>query len=561
MLPAGVPAGRRWAPAVAAAWALLLAGALPAAAQSPPRQPGSSATTAGSEVATAPASTTRPPPGWSLSARRAIRIAERVPRIAALKRRHIGSYSRAFLRGDRRWQVSTYRLGRGRDQEIVQAYVDDRTGRVLEVWTGIQVAWSMARGYEGAFGRRANAPWVWLPLLALFLLPFLRPPWRLVHVDVLVLASFSLSYLFFCRGEIGLSVPLAYPPLVYLLVRMLLLARARGRPGGQAPRPPLRLLVGAGYLSIAVVFLLGFRLGLNVTSSNVIDVGYAGTIGADRIVDGDPLYGRFPRDNSRGDTYGPVNYYAYVPFEQVAPWTSGTWDELPSAHAAAVAFDLLCVLLLWLLGNRLRGQRLGLLLPYLWLTFPFTLVVSNSNANDALVGGLALAAILLAGRPALRGVAVAAAGLTKFAPLAMGPLLATYRHGARGAGVTTAAFAAAAGLLLLPVLVIDGGLGMLWERTLLFQAERESPFSPWGLWELGLPQKLVQVAGVLLALIVAFVPRRRDLITIAALSAAVLIALQLGMSHWFYLYLAWFLAPLLAAVLAEFEDPEPELGG
>ena len=37
-------------------------------------------------------------------------------------------------------------------------------------------------------------------------------------------ASFSVSYLFFCRGEIGLSVPLAYPPLLYLLVRLLLLA-------------------------------------------------------------------------------------------------------------------------------------------------------------------------------------------------------------------------------------------------------------------------------------------------------------------------------------------------
>ena len=542
---------------LAVALALLAGSAPPAGAQS---AAGSTATSGGDPGALiAPQSPTRPPAGWRLSARGAIAAAEAVPKVAAVKRRYPGSYSRAFLKGERRWQVSTYRPRDGTNEEVAQAFVDDRTGGVLEAWTGIQVAWTMARGYEGAFGRRANAPWIWLPLLALFLLPFLRPPWRLVHLDLLVLASFSVSYLFFCRGEIGLSVPLAYPPLLYLLVRMLLLARARGRPGGDAPRPPLRLLVGAGYLSIAIVFLLGFRIGLNVTSSNVIDVGYAGTIGADRLMDGDGLYGRFPEDNPHGDTYGPVNYYAYVPFEQALPWTSGRWDDLPSAHAAGVAFDLLCVLLLWLLGRRLRGERLALLLPYLWLTFPFTLIVSNSNANDSLVGGLALAALLLAGRPALRGAAVAAAGLTKFAPLAMAPLLATYRHGTRGAVVTTAAFAAAAAALLLPVFLLDGGLGNLWERSIAFQAGRDSPFSVWGYWELSAPQKLAQAAAILLSLAVAFRPRRRDLVSLCALSAAVLIALQLGISHWFYLYLVWFAGPLLAAVLGEFseEDAEP----
>ena len=42
---------------------------------------------------------------------------------------------------------------------------------------------------------------------------------------------------------------------------------------------------------IAALFLLGFRVGLNVADSGVIDVGYAGVIGADRIADGDQLYG------------------------------------------------------------------------------------------------------------------------------------------------------------------------------------------------------------------------------------------------------------------------------
>ena len=48
-------------------------------------------------------------------------------------------------------------------------------------------------------------------------------------------------------------------------------------------------------------------------------------------------------------------------------------------------------------------------------------------------------------------------------------------------------------------------------------------------------QHVVQGAAVALALVVAFVPRRRTIVEVAALGAAVLIALQLGITHWFYL--------------------------
>ena len=50
-------------------------------------------------------------------------------------------------------------------------------------------------------------------------------------------------------------------------------------------------------------------------------------------------------------------------------------------------------------------------------------------------------------------------------------------------------------------------------------------------------------------------PRRRDAVGLAALSAAVLIATQLGLTYWFYLYVAWFLGPVLVAVLARGAAP------
>src|SRR6266508_4842471 len=118
----------------------------------------------------------------------------------------------AYTKGVGRWQVSFFR---GR-HEVVQVQVDDRSGAVLEQWSGDQVAWTMARGYPGAFGRKLNAPYVWIPLCLVFLAPFVdvRRPFRLLHLDLLVLLAFGASHYFFNRGEIGVSAPLVYPVLL-----------------------------------------------------------------------------------------------------------------------------------------------------------------------------------------------------------------------------------------------------------------------------------------------------------------------------------------------------------
>jgi hypothetical protein len=182
------------------------------------------------------------------------------------------------------------------------------------------------------------------------------------------------------------------------------------------------------------------------------------------------------------------------------------------------------------------------------VTFPFTLIVAASGANDALVGALVLAALLALGRPAARGALGALAGLTKLAPLGLLPLLVrgTDRRG-MGAAAAAALVLGAAALAL----AARGELGLAWERTVAFQADRDSPFSVWGLYG-GLEgvQRAVQAAAVVLAVAVAFVPRRRDVPTVAALAAAVLIAVQLGADHWFHLYLVWFLPAALVALLA-----------
>ncbi len=493
-----------------------------------------------------PKSMDRPPVGYRLTGSQAEAIANRTPTAIHALRSARGVYDNVFEKSGSRWQVSYY-VTRGKDtKEIAQIYVSDATGKVTEAWTGPQVAWTMARGYPGAFGRKVNSPFVWIALTLLFIAPFVDPRrlLRMRHLDLAVLMAFGISVAFFNDANIDVSVPLAYPLMLYLLGRMLWIGLRRSR-----RRDPLRLLIPAPWLVVGLLFLVGFRIGLNVADSNVIDVGYAGVIGADRLADGDKLWGAFPKDNEHGDTYGPVTYAAYVPFEQVLPW-SGRWDDLPAAHAAAITFDLLCLGLLFLIGRRMRGPTLGLALAYAWAANPFTLYALDCNVNDALVAALVLGAIAAASSPAGRGALIALAGMAKFAPLALAPLFATQSRG-------VLRFVLGGAIALVPCLLLVlgyGGLHEFYDRTLAFQTSRGSPFSVWGLYGWTTAQAVVQAAGVLLAVAVAFVPRRRDLVGLSALSAAVLIGLQLGVTHWFYLYMVWFLGPLLIALLAD-ADP------
>jgi hypothetical protein len=435
---------------------------------------------------------------------------------------------------------------------------------VVEQWTGFQVAWTMARGYPGAFGRHVNALYVWLPLCFLFLLPFLnlRRGIGLLHLDLLVLLSFSFSLAFFNHAHIYASVPLAYPPLLYLLARMLALLR---RPRSDRPSRPLRLLVPVPLLAVGVIFLIGFRVALNVTDSNVVDVGYAGVIGAQRIADGRPLYGGYPTDNEHGDTYGPVNYEAYVPFQQVFGW-SGHWDDLPAAHAAAIFYDLLAVALLFLLGRRMRGPTLGVLLAYSWVAFPFTLFSLESNSNDTLVAVVVLAALLAASyRSSVatlsRGCLAALAGLTKFAPLALAPLLATdalrsvpLRRRPLTYAIFLGGFAVTVAAVAVPALAHDS-LHTIYERTIAYQSERNSPFSVWGLYGWHGGEKAAEIGSVVLALVLAVIPRRGDLVGLAAGCAAILIGIELSIEHWFYLYIPWFFPLVMLALLGRYAPP------
>ena len=578
---------RRWA--CAAALALLLAPA--AAAGTVPSTSTTTTTTSGSTVEQpfAPA-----PDAARLTSKGALDRFLAYPKVANWLKRYPRNPSTAatFDTASRTWKVQVWS---GRAGEIALGKVDDGTGAILEAWTGPQVAWGMARGRVGSFGGKVlNAWWTWIPLSALFVLGLLDVrrirTWH--TADLLALVSFGVSLWRFNRGDVFGAATFGAVPLAYLVVRTSWIG-FRGRAFDPVLSWPVWLLAAVA------VFLGGLRVGLNFENPHgVIDVGYAGVIGGDRILDGEAPYGHMPVENTskscgaadsagevrdwiqangrcesanpRGDTYGPTAYIVYVPFVLTLLW-SGKWDSLPAAHATAIAFDLLVVLGLFLVGRRFGGQPLGVALAFGWFAFPFTAYALNSNSNDAIMPALLVWGFWLCTSSFTRGAAVALSGWTKFATLLLAPLWLTYPNGLRlrsglrfVAGFVLATLAVFSILLLEPS--VTHALRVFVDRTFDYQLGRDSPFSPWdwgqyharGIPDLHPIQVVLQIGVLALAGVVAVLPRRKSPLELAALTAAVLVGFELTLTHWSYLYIPWFFPfVLLTLLLPRRRPPQP----
>ncbi len=502
------------------------------------------------------------------------------------------------------WQIKWY----SESSEIAQVGVLDTTGAITYTRTGPQVAWSMARGGQG-FGRLINEPWAIGSLILVFLLVMLD--WRRLRswrtIDVLAIVSLAGSLWCFNRGLIFWAVPLQYPPLVYLLARMIMIGSGRSERPAFTTRLPLWVML------VLIVVLAGGRIGFNAYSSNVVDVGYAGVVGADRVLDGRNPYGAFPIRTAipcgtryadgnysayiqangacetaieRGDTYGPAMYAAYVPGVAALGW-SGRWDDLPAAHFTSGFFDVLAAIGLAVFGWQFGGRRLAAAMALFWLAVPWTTYTFMSDSNDAIVAAyLAWSAALIA-RPAGRGAFLMLAALAKFAPLILiplwlrldrqppplrgewsygqptreqPPLARLWAHVRPGPGSawTLLGMALVTVLLAGALIALDGpgALRIFWDRTFGWQLDRPSPFSLWdwgsypGFPDLAIVQKILKGALVLGAIALFFVPRRLDATRALAFAGALMIGFQLVLTHWMYLYLPWVMVFLAIALLA-----------
>ena len=167
-----------------------------------------------------------------------------------------------------------------------------------------------------------------------------------------------------------------------------------------------------------------------------------------------------------------------------------------------------------------------------------------------------------AGPPPARGLFLALGAWTKFAALLLLPLWASYPdwRGAARSKLTYLGGIALGTALGFWILFLEPdplhAARVFWDRTFGWQLGRESPFSIWdwaqypGYPDLHDVQTGLKVLLLLAALTVFFVPRVKNELQVAALSAALIIGFEAVLTHWFYLYIPWFFPFAALALLA-----------
>jgi hypothetical protein len=482
----------------------------------------------------------------SLSKDEAVKLALADERVQAELSEH-GPYSTGAEYDEGEWTVHFYVDeegvvgGRPTDEgkEVAVAGVDDETGDVEYAWTGDQFGWNLARGEEGAYGKQSNYWYVWGPLALAFALAFVRTDrlFSLRNLDVLALLGFLVSHGFFRAGVVYEAVLLWYPPLIYLFFRTLLMGFGFGERVEKTSNLPTWLLLTLAGLAGGLV------LGLNL-DSRVIDVGYAGVVGADLILDGTIPYGNMPADVGTGDTYGPLNYLLYAPFVLLFGF-SGHWDFLPAAHALTACVFVAGAMALFIAGWRLSGPKGAAALMFAWAAFPYTLYAANNNTNDIIVAAVSAVGLAAAASPIGRGASIAAGFAVKLYPIILAPLWMMHDGVRRRPIIDFVLGGLGVVLLTFWVLLLGGhpveAARLFYQKTIAFQGTRETPWTVFSqVPELGFLQQPLLAAVILLAFIVAVWPRRRTIRRLAAFSAALVIGFQLTTNYWFYPYVTWF---------------------
>ncbi|HEX3512682.1 MAG TPA: glycosyltransferase 87 family protein, partial [Trebonia sp.] len=252
--------------------------------------------------------------------------------------------------------------------------------------------------------------------------------------------------------------------------------------------------------------------------------------------------------------YGPFAYYAYLPFVAVFPAAPAVVATL----LPALCFDALTLAGLYKVGQRLGGRELGRAFAFAYLLFPFPDLSLTAETNDALISALCVWTIAAATeRPAVRGLLMAAATLTKFIPGLMALQFLGIRKGRRRYALTLVASLAA--MLAWPV--ITSGPAQFLDSTVGYQLIRRGGGVQFSIWTYLPNAALVArplLAAALLLLALSPLVRRpvSDPREQAALAAALLIGAQLLIGYWFYSYLTWCYPLLVIAVIRARPDQE-----
>jgi hypothetical protein len=223
-----------------------------------------------------------------------------------------------------------------------------------------------------------------------------------------------------------------------------------------------------------------------------------------------------------------------------------------------VCFDAATLAGLYRLGRRLGGQPLARAFVFAYLLYPFPDLSLMAETNDALIAALCVWTIVAgAEHPAVRGLLMAAAALTKFLPALLALQFLGVRRGRSRYALTLAASLAA--MLAWPL--ITCGPAQFLDSMFGYQLLQRGGGVQFSIWTY-LPhvaivaRPILAAALVLLALSPMVRPGMQDARKDAALAAALLIGAQLLLGYWFYSYLTWCYPLLIIAIIQARPDHE-----
>ena len=428
----------------------------------------------------------------------------------------------------------------------------------------------MARGYEGQFGHLLNAPYVWIPLALIFFLGLFdfRRPRRIAHLDLLVLLSFGI-----CSSSS--TAARSASRCRSTTRRSSTCWRACSGSASAAARRAAAVAARDAGSAVAAIVLIALPAA---DQHRRLRRDRRRLRGRDRRRQDHPRRadlrrGRVPRRQPLRRHLRPGQLLRLRPVRARA----AVERRLGRARRRARRGDLLrpgdgrsaCSSSACACAAAGAGRELGILLAFAWVAYPYTTSrcsrtpttrwsprcwsgrwrCSRSRSPAArLLALAAMAEVRAAGAgAAVRGRRARPARRRRRSER-RGPAKPA-RGPAPGDRCSSLALRRGDRAAARP----PGDRPRAWRRSSTARSQPDRPHLP--VQHLG-PGRRDPVAADgrlrrhgLLAAALAFVPRRRTLPQVAALAAAVLIALQLSVDHWFYLYIPWFFGAIAIALL------------
>lgn len=357
-----------------------------------------------------------------------------------------------------------------------------------------------------------------------------------------------------------------------------------------------RLNIGISSIKVLIIILLIYRIHMAL-SYNVIDIGVESADGADLLLQGkspyhhDFVYTYKGVTSDMPHTYGPFTYIFYSPFVLLFPFDTPN-ESIISAKIAAICADVLIVIGLLFLGESIKNKRFGYVLAFAWLAHPFTVISLKHGSNDMLPFALLVWILLLIYKEMkmksraekkknsdgkinpkkislskdsslINGILLALSGMAKFFYL---PLFFLYVSMYKGKwkAIFTMAFLGSCLLTLSIIFLEPEGISHFIDSTWGYQSGRTEfggagagATSIWALFSaLALIRYILLVLFALYCVLLYFYPKDKGFFTVCALSATVVLGIQILNNRYSTFYIPWVLGFLLLVILKDFAGKE-----